>query len=474
MKPAQDELPAHACTEIHKIEEISLPKPTAISLRFPHPLVLLFACTVLAAVLSHLVPAGEFDRRKDPASGHTLVVPGSYHRVPATPVGVFQTFIAVPQGMGKASDIIFLIFLVGGAFSVVDRTGTLRAGVGWLAGKLDGRELLVIPICCIAFAIGGAVDGMFEEIIALIPVLVLLARRLGFGPITALAMSLGAANIGGAFSPINPFNVGLGQRMADLPLMSGALFRTAVLLLALGIWTAGTLRHAFRTRSARSDLVDQHAEPLKTHHLLTLLLVIACFTTYVFGAVHYEWGFDQMSGLFFAMGIAAGLIGGLGVTGTAEAFVEGFRSMAVAALIVGVARAIYVVLDEGKIVDTMIQALVSPLSHLPNWLFGAGMTIAQTLISIPVPSSTGQATLTLPILVPVTDLLGVSRQVTVLAYQYGNGVLLFVPTVGALMAMLSVAGIRYGDWLKFAVPLCLILFVYAVVAVGIAAAIGVK
>lgn len=474
MKPAQDEHQAHSCTEIQKSEEFSLQNAKRISLRFPHPLVLLFACTVLAAVLSHVVPAGEFERRKDAASGQTLVVPRSYHRVPANPVGLFQMFIAVPQGMGKASDIIFLIFLVGGAFSVVERTGTLRAGVGWLAGQMDGRELLVIPICCIAFAIGGVVEGMFEEIIALVPVLVLLARRLGFDPLTALAMSVGAANIGGAFSPINPFNVGLGQRLADLPLMSGALFRTAVLIPALGIWTAGTLWHGFRTRLAKSDEVDERAEPFKKNHLITLLLVIACFTTYVYGAVHYQWGFDQMSGLFFAMGIAAGLIGGLGVTGTAEAFVEGFRSMALAALIVGVARAIYVVLDEGKIVDTMIQALVSPLSHLPNWLFGAGMTVVQTLISIAVPSSTGQATLTLPILVPVTDLLGVSRQVTVLAYQYGNGVLLFVPTIGALMAMLSVAGVRYGEWLKFAVPLSLIVFLYAVVAVGIAAAIGVK
>lgn len=441
---------------------------------FPHPLVLLFGCVVLASVLSHVVPSGEFEWRKDSVSGHLLVVPGSYHRVAPSPVGVFQTLVAVPRGMGKASEIIFLIFLVGGAFSVVDRTGALRAGVGWLAGRLDRRESLVIPICCIAFAIGGVLEGMFEEIIALLPVLVLLARRLGFDPLTAVAMSAGAANIGGAFSQINPFNVGIGQRLAELPLMSGSLFRTAVLLPALGIWTAGTLWYAFRTRTAKAGADSDPVEPLGKRHMLTLMLIVACFATYVVGAVRYEWGFDQMSGLFFAMGITAGLIGGLGLTGTAEAFVEGFKSMALAALIVGVARAIYVVLDEGRIVDTLINALVSPLSHLPTWLFGVGMTAVQTLISIPVPSSTGQATLTLPILIPVTDLLGVSRQVTVLAYQYGNGVLLFKPTDGALMAMLSVAGVRYGQWLKFAVPLCVALFLYAAVAVGIAAAIGVK
>jgi len=445
-------------------------------IRFPHPLTLLVLCVFIAAILTHIIPAGEFTRRKDNSSGteRDLVVPGSFHSVPATPVGVFQTFVAIPQGMGKASDVIFLVFLVGGAFAVVDKTGAFRCGVAWLVRRVEGRETLVIPITCSVFALGGALEGMFEEVIAMIPFLLLLTRRLGFDALTAVAMSAGAAGIGGAFSPLNPFSVGLGQKLAQLPIMSGALFRLAVLIPALGIWTWGTLRHAKRTRTTPIHGDSGQPDVLETRHVLTLLAVAVAFGVYVFGVLRYDWGFDEMSGLFFAMGIAVGLVGRLGVTGTAEAFVDGFRSMAFAALMVGVARAIYVVLDEGHIVDTIINGLVSPLAHLPVWLFALGMTGVQTLISVPVPSSSGQATLTLPILVPVSDLLGLSRQVTVLAYQYGNGVIMFLPTAGALMAMLSTAGVGYDKWVKFALPLSLALFALALAAVGCAVAIGLK
>ena len=448
--------------------------PQISRLRFPHPLTLLVACVLVAAILTHIVPAGEFIRRKDNSTGpeRELVVPGSFHSVAAKPVSAFETLVAIPKGMGKASEIIFLVFLVGGAFAVVDRTGAFRGAVTWLVRRLEGRESLVIPVSCAAFALGGVLDGMFEEIIPLIPVLLVLTRRLGFDALTAVAMSAGAAGVGGAFSPICPFNVGLGQKLAQLPLMSGALFRVAVLVPALGIWTWGTLRHAALSRSA---LIREDGSPgdfVETHHVISLLLVVVTFGAYVFGVLQYGWGFDQMSGLFLVMGIAVGLTGRLGITGTAEAFVEGFKSMAYAALMIGVARAIFVVLDEGRIVDTIINALVLPLSHLPVWLFALGMTGVQTLISVPVPSMTGQAMLTLPILVPVSDLLGLSRQVTVLAYQYGNGVLLFLPTAGALMAMLATAGVPYEKWLKFALPLSLALFGLALAAVGLAVVMG--
>ena len=448
--------------------------PPIIPLRFPHPLTLLVGCILIATILTHIVPAGEFTRRIDKAAGQEreLVVPGSFHSVPAKPVGVFEAVVAIPKGMGKASDIIFLVFLVGGAFSVVDRTGAFRCGVTWLVRRFEGRESLVIPISCAAFALGGVLDGMYEEIIAMLPVLLVLTRRLGFDSLTAVAMSAGAAAVGGTFSPINPFNVGLGQRLAGLPLMSGALFRAAVLIPALGLWTWGTLRHAASTRSAPIRDDGGQRDILEPRHVFTLLFVAVTFGVYVFGVLRFDWGFDQMSGLFLAMGIAVGLVGRLGITGTAEAFVEGFKSMSFAALMVGVARAIFVVLDAGRIVDTIINALVSPLSHLPVWLFALGMTGVQTLVSVPVPSMTGQATLTLPMLVPISDLLGLSRQVTVLAYQYGNGVLQFTPTTGALMAMLAAAGVRFEQWLRFAVPLSLGLLALALAAVATAVAIG--
>jgi len=441
--------------------------------RLPHPLVLLVGCVAIAAVLSYLVPAGQYERREDPGTGRHVVVAGSYHLVAPHRMGPFETLVALPAGMIDAASVIFLVFLVGGAFSVVDRTGAFSHGVEWLSGRFGHRPDLIIPVVSLAFATGGAIEGMWEEIIALVPVLLLLSRRVGYTPLTAVAMSLGAAGIGGTFSPFNPFSVGIAQRFAELPLLSGLGFRMAVLVPALGIWVWGTMRHAASTRVAPVADASPVPRTLDPRHAITLLVVAGTFAAYVFGALRYDWGFDEMSALFFLMGTMVGIVGGLGLSGTAEAFVDGFRSMAYAAMLIGVARAIFVVLDHGLVVDTIIHAMMTPLEHLPRGLFAAGMTVVQTVIALPVPSTSGRAVLTMPILVPLSDLVGVSRQVTVLAYQYGAGVVgQFMPTDGALVAILALAGVRYDEWARFCLPLCALLFVLSLAAIGVAVATG--
>ena len=377
--------------------------------------------------------------------------------------------------MADAGSVIFLVFLVGAAFSVIDATGAFRQGVHWLVRRLSNRTEWIIPIVSVVFATGGAVEGMWEEIIALVPVLLLLARRVGFDALTVVAMSIGAAGIGSTFGPVNPFSVGIAQKLAELPLLSGLWFRMVVMIPALGIWVWGTMRHAARNRVPVTVDEQDDESGLSPRHVLTLAAVVATFVFYVYGALQYSWGFDEMSALFLLMGIAVGLLGGLGVTGTSQAFVEGFRAMAFAAMLIGVARAIFVVLDQGRVVDTIIHAMVTPLAQLPTSLFAVGMSVVQTLITFPVPSSSGRAVLTMPILVPLSDLLGLSRQVTVLAYQYGPGVVgQFMPTDGALMAILALAGVRYEQWLRFCAPLCAILFVMSLAAVVIAASIGLR
>ena len=441
----------------------------------PHPLALLLGCVVIAASLSHIVPAGEYERREDKTTGRNVVVPGSFHAVEPKPIGPFEMLIAIPKGMADAGSVIFLVFLVGGAFSVIDATGAFKQGVHWLASRLSQRTELIIPILSVAFATGGAVEGMWEEIIALVPVLLLLARRVGFDALTVIAMSLGAAGIGSTFGPVNPFNVGIAQKLAELPLLSGLWFRMAVMIPAFGVWVWGTMRYAARHRVPVTPDEQQEDGGLSARHVITLAAVAATFVFYVYGALQYSWGFDEMSALFLLMGIAIGILGGLGITGTSHAFVEGFRSMALAAMLIGVARAIFVVLDQGRVVDTLIHAMVTPLSQLPTTLFAVGMSVVQTIIAFPVPSSSGRAVLTMPILVPLSDLLGLSRQVTVLAYQYGPGIIgQLVPTDGALMAILALAGVRYEQWLRFCAPLCAILFAMSLAAVVIAASIGLR
>jgi uncharacterized ion transporter superfamily protein YfcC len=441
---------------------------------FPHPLTLLTACILAAAIGSHLLPAGQYERRADPVTGRDVVVAGTYHRVESSPVGPFEALVAIPRGLAAAGSVIFLVFLVGGAFTVVDETGALRQAVGWLVRRLENRETLLIPIVSLAFAAGGALEHMSEEIIALVPVLLLVTARLGFDRLTAVAISIGAAGVGAAFSPIDPFQVQIAQKLAGVPLLSGFGFRSCVLAVALIVWIAATWRHAARTRVVPEASADaaSAAIVLDAKRTIVLLLVIATFVVFVYGVMSLGWDFDQMSALFFAMGLAAGLVGGLGPTGTAQAFVTGFASMAYAAMLIGFARAIFVVLDQGRIIDTIVNALVTPLQSLPVTLSALGMLVVQSLVHFPVPSVSGQAVLTMPVLVPMSDLIGLSRQVVILAYQYGAGLTeLLTPTNGALMAVTAAAGVKYGDWLKFAIPLFATLMVLGGIAIVVAIAI---
>ena len=443
--------------------------------RMPHPLVLLVVCVFAAAVLTHVVRAGEFERRDDPATGRRTVVAGSFHPVPQTPVGPFAALMALPQGMTEAAAVIFLVFLVGGAFSVVESTGAFNQGVVWLVKVLRHRTDLIVPICCVTFAAAGAVEGMWEEVIPLVPVLLLLVRSAGYDAITAVAMSIGSAAVGIAFSPINPFSVGIAQKVAQVPLLSGLEFRMAVLAAGLAIWTWWTMRHAKRTRTTPEAASPETAVSLDWRRAVILVMVGATFVLYVFGALRYGWGFDELGALFFGMGVLSGLLAGLGIDGTARAFVEGFRSMAFAATLIGFARAIFVVLDKGKSVDTVINGMATPLMELPAVVFALGMTVVQAAISIVIPSTSGRAVLTMPILVPMSDLLGVSRQVTVLAYQYGAGVINHIlPTDGTLMAILALAGVRFDRWFRFAAPGCAVLFVLGLFAIIVAVMTGLR
>jgi uncharacterized ion transporter superfamily protein YfcC len=403
------------------------------------------------------------------------VVAGTYARVDPEPIGPFQAIVAIPKGIVDAASVIGLVFLIGGAFTVVERAGTLGRLVGALAYRIRGRGIMVIPVASVAFSLGGIMMQMQEELIAFAPVLLLLVRQLGFNPVTAVAMSLGAAAVGAAFSPVNPFQVIIAQKVAELPPASGIEFRMAFLLPALLLWIAGTMYYAQRTRKPPPEPMGDVRVPLTWRDLIVLLAIVGAFGIYIYGAQKLGWEFNELAALFFLVGVVAGVLGGLGLAGTAEAFVDGFKSMAFAALLIGFARAIYVVLNEGQIVDTIVQGLFTPIARLPPTLSAMGMMGVQAAIHLPVPSTSSQAVLTLPLLVPLSDLIGLARQTAVLAYQYGAGLCEIVtPTNGALMAMLVATGVRYEEWLKFVVPMYALLMTLAVLALWVAVATGLR
>jgi uncharacterized ion transporter superfamily protein YfcC len=465
-------------------------------IQFPHPMTLLVGCILLAMALSWVVPSGEFSRHDDPATGRSVVVPGSYHPVPPAGVSPFRALVGIPRGMLDAGEVVFLVFLVGAAFTVVDHTGVLRRGVDVMVRRLEGKTWVVIPIVSLLCAAGGALIHMQEEFIATVPVLLLLMRRIGYDAVVAVAVSVGAAAVGAAFSPLDPFMVGIAQKLAQLPLLSAMGFRLVVLPLALALWIGATLRYAARTRvtpgssppmpetiaggditagAPSAPVVIAGTECTRFRDAIVLLLVAGAFAVYVYGTLRLDWGFNEMGGVFVGMGVAAGLVGGLGVAGTAEGFVRGFREMAFAGMIVGLARAIFVVLQDGKIIDTIVSGVVAPVASLPLVLSALAMMAAHVLIHFPVPSTSGQAVLTMPVLVPASDLLGLSRQVTVLAYQYGAGMTeLVAPTNGALVAVLVAAGVPFDRWLRFVMPIFALLLALGALAVVVAIAIGLQ
>jgi uncharacterized ion transporter superfamily protein YfcC len=268
----------------------------------------------------------------------------------------------------------------------------------------------------------------------------------------------------------------IAQQLAELPALSGAIFRLIFLAFALALWILGTMRYAARAKRAAGDTTSQDGadtgelvgarEGTRTRDVIVLMVVLGAFAMFTFGLLRLGWSFNEMSAVFFIMGILAGLVGRLGVHGTAEAFVEGFREMAFAGVVIGFARAIYVVLEEGRIVDTLVHGLFIPTAQLPVALAAIAMMGVQTLIHLPVPSVSGQAVLTIPILTPLSDLIGLSRQVMVLSYQYGAGLCeMLTPTNGALMAILAAAGVRYDRWLRFAVPLWGVLVLLSISAI---------
>lgn len=434
-------------------------------LRLPHPLILLLAAVAVAAALTWLLPAGDYNRRDDPATHRNVVVAGTYHSVSRAPVGPFAAAVAIPRGFVEAAEVIAVVLLVGGAWVVIDRLGTLGRLVAALVASFRHRGLIAIPVVSLFFATMGALENMQEEIIPLIPVLLVLGRGLGIDAISVVAMSAGAAMIGSAFGPTNPFQAGIAMKLAQLPATSGGALRLAMFVVALVLWIAWTTRHAAKTRSpAITPTAD--ADPtgrVSTKDVLILLLVISPMAAYVYGSLALGWGFNELAAGFLVAGMIAGVWGGLGLEGTTLAYLEGMQSLLPAAMLIGVARSISLVLADGHVIDTILQALATPLGHASSAVAALLMIPAQGIVHVFVPSVSGQAVLTMPVFVPLSDLLGLSRQVTVLAYQMGAGLTeLLTPTNGALMAVLLAAGVPYQKWVRF-----------AVVGVGIVLLVGV-
>ena len=446
--------------------------------RIPDPLVIICALILLAQIATYVLPAGEFER------DGRQVVSGTYHRVDAEPLQPFAFLTAIPRGMAEAQDIIFFIFVVGGVFGILRATGATDALIGAAITHLDGRPGYLVAGMVGLFALGSSTVGMAEEYLPFVPILVTMCLAMKMDAVVAVGMIYVGAGIGYGCAAVNPFTVLVAQDIAGVALTSGQGVRWALLVVCAAVGVHHILRYVTRLRRdpASSLVVDVDYStgfPLPDDVRLTRRrgLVICAFVTglaiFVYGVAAWEWYLTELTAVFLGLGLVAAVIAGLGPSRVASSFYKGAAELTATALIVGFARAIQVVLSDGRVLDTIINALAGPLQSLPAHLSAVGMLGVQTAVNLFIVSGSGQAYVTMPIMAPLADLTGLTRQTAVLAYQFGDGFTnMLVPTNALLMGVLGLARIPYQRWVSFVAPLLVKLFLVAVVALMLAVELG--
>ena len=418
------------------------------------------------AVCSYVIPAGSYERIFNETANRKVVDPDSFTYVAQSPVSFFSFLHAIPNGMVEVADIMVFIFVVGGAFNIITQTGAMENGIKKLAYRLQGREKIIIPLMMFVFSLGGATFGMSEETIIFIPIGIALARALGYDAIVGMAMVTFGAAIGFSSGFLNPFTVGVAQKIAELPTFSGMPLRIAVWLVMVVVVPLCILRYANKVRknpecsyvrdlelAQKDKKITIEDVPLRSRDILVLLTLAGGLIIIVVGVMKFGWGVLDIAAVFLGMGILGGILGGTQPNQMARDFIAGAKDIAMGALIVGIARGILVVMSEGQILDTIVHALATLISGLPKAVAAEGMLIVQCVINFFIPSGSGQASTTMPIMTPLADIVGISRQTAVLAFQFGDGFTnAIIPTHGTLCASLGVAGIPFNKWFKFALP----------------------
>lgn len=452
--------------------------------QFPHVFILLMAVTLFCSLLTYIVPAGVYDNVI--VDGVETVDPDSFHVVKSTPITLMGLLSAIPMGLESAASIIFFIFIIAGSFNVLQDTGAVEAGLCRLARLKGGKASLLIPVIMFAFAMGGSCIGMCEETLVFIPIMISLALALGYDSLTGLAMVIVGTMAGFSAAFMNPFNVGVAQGIAEVPIFSGMPLRVVMFGVTVIVSIGFVLRYARKVKKnprlsmmhdfdrTREGLLDLEETKAFTGRHKAVLAVAATFIVLlIYGVISFGWYLTEIAALFMGLGILAAIVGGMGFNGYAVSLGKGMSSVAEGALIVGFAKAILVVLEEGNIIGTILFSMSSFLSTLPAMASAEGMYIFQSALSFIIPSGSGQAAVTIPIMTPLADLVGVTRQTMVLGFQMADGISEIVtPTSGWFMAALSLAKVPYTKWIKWVLPLIVIWYIIGAIFVAYAQITG--
>ena len=450
--------------------------------RVPHTLVLLFGMIVLAYILTWILPQGRFDREQH--DGHEVVVADSYHRVESQRLMPWAIFTAIPKGFDGAKGIIFFVFIIGGAFGVFRATGAADAMIGFVLQKTRGMPSLLILGGMLVFAVGSSSIGMAEEYLPFVPVMLALCIGAGFDAVTAVGIMCVGYGVGYGTALFNPFTVIIAQDIAGIQPTSGWPLRSVLLVVMLAIGFHHVWRYAKRVKADATKSLVADIEPdssvtmrkdvrLTQTHIVVLLAILVTLGGLVYGLAKYQWYLVEMSAIFAGLTLVLGLIARLGLDTTAAEFCKGAAELTTTALLIGFARGIGIMLDEGQIVDTIIHGIAQPLIQLGPHAASVGMLAVQSLCNFFIPSGSGQAYVTMPIMAPLADLVGLSRQTAVLAYQFGDGFTnIVVPTNPVLIGILAMARIPYEHWLRFILPFLAKILIVSAIALVVAVMIG--
>lgn len=456
-----------------------------MKLRIPNTLVLMFMMMIAALILTWVLPAGEFERVVTD-EGRTVVQPGSYQQLEEVGLlGPQSVLTVVPRAMADAQAVIFFVFLIGGVLGIIRYTGALDAAIGKLLEKFSDKMGILVFGGMFTFGLFSSLIGMAAEYVVFVALLVGLCKALKLDAMVAMGILVVGYGVGYGLSLTNPFTVMIAQEIAEVPLMSGSWYRLVLLvpIFLVGFHHVYSYAKKVQADPSKSLLADvEDGEPAKgaadypslnTRHKLVLGAFGVTLAILVYGIRFHGWYLTELSALFLGLGIATVIIGKVDLDTAGERFIDGAAQLTATALLVGFARSIALILEDGVVLDTVIYYLSMPIDTLGNYFGAVGMLFIQSLLNLFIPSGSGQAFVTMPIMVPIADTAGIGRQVAVLAFQMGDGFMnMIVPTNPVLMGILGLAGIPYDRWFRFLGPLMLKLLVVCSLALMAAVAFG--
>ncbi len=445
-------------------------QPENKAIKVPHTLVIIFSIIVIVAILTYIIPGGKYDRQEK--NGRTVVVNDSFRYTENVHQGIGSILLAPFRGFVGAAEIIAFVILVGGAFGVIQKTGAIDSMIKSIASAHSRSSVLriaMIPLLMTVFALAGSIFGMSEEVIPFILIFIPLALALGYDSIVGTAIPFLGAGAGFAGAFINPFTIGIAQGIAELPPMSGIGYRifcwviitgTAIIFVSLyarKIKKNPQISPTFdidEEKRKHFSAIDLENHSMHRHHALVLIFFGLALVLLVVGVLKFKWYIPEIAALFFGAALVCGIAGNLSANEIAESFVSGTKDMMTAVLVIAFARGILIVATDGQIIDTILYSLSQQITRFHPIFAGQAMFVVQTLINFFIPSGSGQAALTMPIMAPLSDLLGVTRQTAVLAFQFGDGFSnMIIPTSGVTMAVLGMGKIPWDRWAKWLLPL---------------------